>query len=119
TNIPELKSNRQAYSELRSTVEAVVVPYYKNVLSNSRCLILLTDDHANVLQSWGDERITEQHLKPWFQPGANWQERVCGTNAIGTAIATDAPIQIQRNEHFLKINRSLIGSAAPIHDAQN
>lgn len=27
------------------------------------------------------------------------------------------PVQIQRNEHFLKTNRSIIGSAAPIFDA--
>ncbi|OZB12808.1 MAG: sigma-54-dependent Fis family transcriptional regulator [Marinobacter sp. 34-60-7] len=72
---------------------------------------------ATVLHRWGDERITDTHLKPWFQAGANWQERTCGTNAIGTAIATASAVQIQRNEHFLKVHRSIIGSAAPIFDA--
>lgn len=108
--------NRQ-HSELLSVTEAEVLPYYRNVLSNSRCLILLADQHATVLSSWGDERITETRLKPWFQTGANWQEQNCGTNAIGTSIAVGGPVQIQRNEHFLKTNRSIIGSAAPIFDA--
>ena len=108
--------NRQ-YSELLSVTEAEVLPYYRNVLSSSRCLILLADQHATVLNSWGDERITETRLKPWFQAGANWQEQNCGTNAIGTSIAVSAPVQIQRNEHFLKTNRSIIGSAAPIFGA--
>ncbi len=108
--------NRQ-HSELLSVTEAEVLPYYRNVLSNSRCLILLADQNATVLNRWGDERITETRLKPWFQTGTNWQEQNCGTNAIGTSIAAGVPVQIQRNEHFLKINRSIIGSAAPIFDA--
>jgi transcriptional regulator of acetoin/glycerol metabolism len=111
--------SEQTHGELLPIVEAEVVPYYKNVLFNSRCLILLADHQARVLQTWGDERITERRLKPWFRPGANWQENVRGTNAIGTAIATGSPVQIQRNEHFLKVNRSLISSAAPIYDARN
>lgn len=113
-----LEEIRRLYGELLSVTEAEVLPYYRNVLANSRCLILLADQHATVLSSWGDERITETRLRPWFQTGANWQEQTCGTNAIGTAIATGAPVQIKRNEHFLKANRSIIGSAAPILDAR-
>jgi transcriptional regulator of acetoin/glycerol metabolism len=105
------------YHELLTSTEAEVLPYYRNVLSSSRCLILLANRHATVLKSWGDERITEAQLKPWFRQGSNWQEERCGTNAIGTAIAANKAVQIQRNEHFLKLNRSMIGSAAPIFDA--
>ncbi|TYC62897.1 sigma-54-dependent Fis family transcriptional regulator [Marinobacter sp. BW6] len=112
-----LEEIERQYSELLSVTEAEVLPYYRNVLANSRCLILLADQHATVLNSWGDERITETRLKPWFQTGTNWQEQNCGTNAIGTSIAVGAPVQIQRNEHFLKTNRSIISSAAPIFDA--
>lgn len=106
------------YDELLSSTEAEVLPYYQNVLSNNRCLILLANQHATVLKIWGDERITESRLKPWFQVGSNWQEQQCGTNAIGTAIANGRAVQIQRNEHFLKLHRSVIGSAAPIFGAQ-
>lgn len=112
-----LEEIQRLHSELLTVTEAEVLPYYRNVLANSRCLILLADQHATVLNSWGDERITETRMKPWFQKGANWQEQNCGTNAIGTAIAIGAPVQIKRNEHFLKANRSIIGSAAPIFDA--
>ncbi|MEC7816183.1 MAG: sigma-54-dependent Fis family transcriptional regulator, partial [Pseudomonadota bacterium] len=108
---------RARHQELLTATDAEVVPYYRNVLSNSRCLILLASNDATVIQRWGDERITDTHLKPWFEVGANWQEQTCGTNAIGTAIATASAIQIQRNEHFLKVHRSIIGSAAPIFDA--
>lgn len=110
-------ADKQPPADLLAMSEAEVLPYYRNVLSSSRCLILLADRHATVLRSWGDERIIEAHLKPWFREGANWHEQNCGTNAIGTAISTGAPVQIQRNEHFLKMHRSLIGSAAPIFDS--
>lgn len=104
------------YQALLSTTETEVLPYYNNIMSNSRCLILLTDSEAQVLKGWGDRRITESHLRPWFSTGASWHERHAGTNAIGTSIATRSPIQVQRNEHFLKLNRSIISSAAPIFD---
>ncbi|MFL1453419.1 sigma-54-dependent Fis family transcriptional regulator [Marinobacter sp. GN3S48] len=106
----------QDYEALLSTTETEVLPYYNNIMSNSRCLILLTDSDAQVLKGWGDRRITESHLRPWFSAGASWHERYAGTNAIGTSIATRSPIQVQRNEHFLKLNRSIISSAAPIFD---
>jgi len=104
----------QGYEALLSTTETEVLPYYNNIMSNSRCLILLADSDARVLKGWGDQRITESHLRPWFGAGADWHERHAGTNAIGTSIATGLPVQVQRNEHFLKLNRSIISSAAPI-----
>lgn len=104
------------YAGLLSTTETEVLPYYNNIMSNSRCLILLADAGARVLKGWGDRRITENHLRPYFCAGASWHERYAGTNAIGTSVATGSPIQVQRNEHFLKLNRSIIGSAAPIFD---
>ncbi len=104
------------YEALLSTTETEVLPYYNNIMSNSRCLILLADSDAQILKSWGDRRITDSHLRPWFRTGACWHERNAGTNAIGTAITTRSPVQVQRNEHFLKLNRSIVSSAAPIFD---
>ncbi|MGB0941717.1 MAG: sigma-54-dependent Fis family transcriptional regulator [Marinomonas sp.] len=54
--------------------------------------------------------------KAMFEQGVAWQERSLGTNAIGTALATGQPVQIERDEHFLKANRFMVGSAAPIYD---
>ncbi|MFP3978133.1 sigma-54-dependent Fis family transcriptional regulator [Marinobacter sp. KMM 10035] len=112
-----LQDLTRQYGELLASAEAEVLPYYRNVLSSSRCLILLANQQGTVLKSWGDQRTTETRLKSWFQHGANWQEQLCGTNAIGTAIATGRAVQVQRSEHFLKVHRSLIGSAAPIFDS--
>lgn len=94
-----------------------VLPYYENILSNSQCLILLTDSKGCLLNSWGDHRFLDARRKVFFEKGVDWKEEINGTNAIGTALASRQPVQVLRDEHFLKANRFMIGSAAPIYSA--
>lgn len=108
----------RAEVELMAVAEIEVLPNQNEVLSSNRCLVVLADRNATVLSCWGSGRMADRTLKARFQRGTNWQERVAGTNSIGTAVATLAPIQVQRTEHFLKVNRRLIGSAAPVFDTQ-
>lgn len=109
----DLKDEQQF---LVQTTGQEVLPYYENILSNSKCMILLTDNRGQVLNGWGDQRFIASHQKAFFQAGASWVEPVHGTNAIGTAIASGQAVQVERDEHFLKANRFMIGSAAPIFD---
>jgi transcriptional regulator of acetoin/glycerol metabolism len=53
-----------------------------------------------------------------FSAGASWLEHCSGTNAIGTALACEQAVHIEHDEHFLKANRFMTGSAAPIFDAE-
>ncbi|MBD7977426.1 sigma-54-dependent Fis family transcriptional regulator [Serpens gallinarum] len=103
---------------LLHTTQREVLPYYENILANSRCLVLLTDAQGLLLHSWGDRRNIEPALQPGFSLGASWLERHCGTNAIGTALACEQALHIQRDEHFLEATRCLSSAAAPICDAQ-
>ncbi len=100
------------------TTQREVLPYYDNILSNTRCLILLADDQGRLLQSWGDRRFVEPAQQAGFASGASWVERTTGTNAIGTALFSGQAVHIQRDEHFLEANRYLTGAAAPIFDAE-
>ena len=102
---------------LVQTTHQEVLPYYENILANSNCLIMLADNQGQLLQSWGDRRFVEPNQAAGFVPGAWWQERYTGTNAIGTALACGQSVHIQRDEHFLKANRFMTGSASPIFDA--
>lgn len=102
---------------LAETTGNEVLPYYENILSNSQCLILLTDNQGQLINSWGDRRFIAPQRKAFFEQGVDWNEQVGGTNAIGTALATGQPVQVQRDEHFLQANRFMIGSAAPIYNA--
>lgn len=106
------------HHSLVQTTHQEVLPYYENILSNSNCLIMLADNQGQVLTSWGTQRFIEPTLARGFQAGASWMERCSGTNAIGTALACEQAVHIEHDEHFLKANRFMTGSAAPIFDAE-
>lgn len=106
----------EEHHRLITTTGNEVLPYYENILSNTQCLILLTDNQGQALNSWGDKRFLASPNKALFEKGIDWKEKSNGTNAIGTALACGEAVQIQRDDHFLKANRFMIGSAAPIYD---
>lgn len=110
-----LLESRQA---LVQTTHQEVLPYYGTILSNSNCLIMLADEQGRLLQSWGDQRFIEPRQAAGFVAGASWLERYTGTNAIGTALSCGQAVHIQHDEHFLKANRFMTGSASPIFDEQ-
>ncbi len=67
----------------------------------------------------GRPQALEIAVGPGFLPGHLCSERAVGTNAVGTALELDHPVQIFSAEHF---NRRLHGwtcSAAPIHDPES
>ncbi|WP_448110507.1 sigma-54-dependent Fis family transcriptional regulator [Pseudomonas lini] len=108
----------ESQHSLVQTTHQEVLPYYENILSNSNCLIMLADNQGQVLTSWGTQRFIEPSLTRGFSAGASWIERCSGTNAIGTALACEQAVHIEHDEHFLKANRFMTGSAAPIFDAE-
>jgi len=107
----------ERHRSLVQTTHQEVLPFYENILSNSNCLILLADNQGQLLKSWGTQRFVEPSFNHGFLAGASWIERSTGTNAIGTALVCEQAVHIEHNEHFLKANRFMTGSAAPIFDA--
>ncbi|MEN0106934.1 MAG: sigma-54-dependent Fis family transcriptional regulator [Pseudomonas sp.] len=114
-DVSALLESQQA---LVQTTHKEVLPYYGTILANSNCLIMLADNQGQVLQSWGDQRFIEPNHAAGFVAGASWLERYTGTNAIGTALSCAQPVHIQHDEHFLKANRFMTGSASPIFNEQ-
>ena len=113
----EVSQLLERHQALVQTTHQQVLPYYENILSNSNCLILLADQQGQLLKSWGAQRFVDPAQTAGFTAGANWNERGTGTNAIGTALACEQAIHIEPDEHFLKANRFMTGSASPIFDA--
>src|SRR5690606_39794769 len=52
---------------LLHTTQREVLPYYENILANSRCLVLLADAQGLLLHAWGDRRSIEPALQPGFR----------------------------------------------------
>jgi hypothetical protein len=60
--------------------------------------------------------MLEAARAPHFTPGALCSEAGLGTNAIGTAIALDHPLQVFSAEHFNRLLHGWTCAAAPVHD---
>ena len=86
---------------------------------DARQIVAIADAEANLLWVTGDRNTCERAREMRFQEGAAWSEREAGTNAVGTAVALDHPVQIFSAEHVLEAVHPWTCSAAPIHDPEH
>ncbi|MFJ2549394.1 sigma-54-dependent Fis family transcriptional regulator [Pseudomonas sp. NPDC087612] len=103
---------------LLGTTRDEVLPQYAHLLGNSSYLIMLSDDHGQLLDAWGTRRFIDPRQRHGFVAGACWREQGVGTNAIGTALAIGEAVHVSQDEHFLKLNRFMASAAAPLFDAE-
>lgn len=79
-------------------------------------LLAVCDAHGRLLWVEGDTAARRRAGRMNFVEGARWAESVAGTNAPGTAIAVDRPVQVFAAEHFLRPVQQWTCAAAPLHD---
>lgn len=69
-------------------------------VSNVGGVVTITDATGRVLAKWGDQATRtaadEANLAPW----SCWSEYATGTNGMGTALETHAPVMIRGAEHW-------------------
>jgi len=86
-------------------------------LKNSGFIIILTDKNGRIIEMAGDTEPLDEATRHNLVLGAYMDEKSAGTNAVGTALSENCPIQITANEHFIAVFHKWTCSAAPIHDA--
>lgn len=79
-------------------------------------LMAITDATGVLLWVEGARALRSKAEAMNFVEGAHWSEDCAGTNAPGTALALDRPVQVFASEHFSRIVQPWTCSAAPIHD---
>ncbi|ROQ78146.1 GAF domain-containing protein [Streptomyces sp. CEV 2-1] len=79
-------------------------------------LLAVCDAHGRLLWVEGHPLARRRAGRMNFVEGARWAESVAGTNAPGTAIAVDRPVQVFAAEHFLRPVQQWTCAAAPLHD---
>jgi hypothetical protein len=102
-------------SHLLPMIEAML----EGATEDARNFAVLSDARGVLLWSFGDPKALQIADAPGFLPGHLCSEGAVGTNAVGTALELDHPVQIFSAEHF---NRRLHGwtcAAAPIHDPES
>lgn len=85
-------------------------------VKGSGFLVTITDSECYLLEILGDLDLKKSAAKGNFKIGANWSEQHAGTNAIGTAMFCNEPLQVFAYEHYCKCSHRWTCSGAPIHD---
>jgi transcriptional regulator of acetoin/glycerol metabolism len=99
---------------------AAGMPVIRRLLVDSAAdaglLVAVSDAAGQLLWVEGNAALRSLAEGMHFLPGADWSEASVGTNAPGTALALDRPVQIFGPEHLARQVTPWSCSAAPIHD---
>jgi transcriptional regulator of acetoin/glycerol metabolism len=88
----------------------------KDFLAETNTIMILTDPSGMILGVEGDPRALGAAEDIHLIAGSSWNELVCGTNAIGTALSIGQPVQIHAAEHFCAGIKQWTCSATVIRD---
>jgi hypothetical protein len=105
----------RAASPLRDALP-VLRHHLGGIAQEAEHVMVVCDAAGRILWLEGHPRVLETARGIEFQPGMLWTEYSAGTNAIGTALAIDHPVQIFSAEHFLPEQHPWWCSAAPLRD---
>jgi hypothetical protein len=79
-------------------------------------VMLVTDADGTILWREGAARLLHDADAVGLCAGTRWAEEAIGTNAMGTTLAVDAPVQIHSAEHLVRTYHAWTCAAAPVHD---
>ncbi|MFT8349157.1 MAG: sigma-54-dependent Fis family transcriptional regulator [Clostridium saccharoperbutylacetonicum] len=112
---PDINKLINKNSELISVARPVIESIY-SMVHGSGFAIFLVDRDGYIIDIIGDKDIMERAGDLNFLKGELWSEKVVGTNAIGTALYLNKPVQTIGAEHYGINQHSWTCSAAPIYD---
>lgn len=117
---PKMLDEGDVAERLRAHPLARTLPLIRHLLADAaddaRNVMVLSDAEGLLLWAEGHPEALSAAVKPRFLPGYLYSESAAGTNAVGTALALDHPVQIFSAEHFNCLLHNWTCSAAPIHD---
>ncbi|MEU1117946.1 MULTISPECIES: GAF domain-containing protein [unclassified Streptomyces] len=99
---------------------ARVMPLFRELMgtfaADGEHLLAVCDAEGRLLWVEGHALTRRRAGRMNFVPGARWAESAMGTNAPGTAVAVDRPVQVFAAEHFMRRVQAWTCAAAPVHD---
>jgi hypothetical protein len=99
---------------------AKVMPLFRELTGtfamDGEHLLAVCDARGRLLWVEGHSATRQEAGRMNFVPGARWAESAMGTNAPGTAVALDRPVQVFAAEHFIRRVQPWTCAAAPVHD---
>ncbi len=114
----EALNQRLAENEYLLNIAAPFMDILYEAVANSGFFILLTDNEGCILRSKGDPDTIVLSEKLNMIVGAFMDEKSIGTNAMGTALYENKPMQVTAKEHYIHAYHRWTCSAAPIHNSR-
>ena len=110
-----LEAELRAHDEFVQAAQPVLAETAEMLRSHG-AIVLLCNPQGLILQSCGCRSTQEIAEEANIIPGGLWQEDVCGTNAVGTALAVQHSVQIRASEHFCEGVKSWTCAASLVRD---
>lgn len=111
--ITRLRSKSQSLCDAAGPAFDKLAP----LLSGTGAILILTDKSGTVIEAIGDSNTLDAGREIQLEVGGVWDERVIGTNGIGTALSTGKPTYVHASEHFCQGIKSWTCVGVPVIDA--
>jgi hypothetical protein len=102
----------------RASGLAAALPLLRDLVDvearEARHLLIVTDAEGRLLWVEGARELRRAAERAELVPGALWDEHSAGTNAMGTALAVDHPVQVFAAEHVRASVHGWTCAAAPL-----
>lgn len=109
----ELGTRRRKYQVAIKEIESFVHKI-RDAISTHRMIVLFADPEGFILTQSGHPDTLRQAAHIEFVPGADWSERAVGTNAIGTALATQSAVYVEGYQHYVVATHPWCCAAVPL-----
>jgi transcriptional regulator with XRE-family HTH domain len=93
-----------------------IANHLADTLSGVGYVTVITDNSGTILDLRGDGDVRRRLDRIGFEEGTDWSEASAGTNAIGTTLRDERPLQLMSAEHYCEGWQDLTCTAAPIRD---
>ncbi|OLR89959.1 helix-turn-helix domain-containing protein [Actinokineospora bangkokensis] len=110
----ELRERRAAHplAEVLPVLRSTLV----SIADEAMHLMIVTDADGGILWREGQADVCRLADSVGLAEGTSWSEDAMGTNAMGTTLAVDRPVQIHSAEHLVRTIHAWTCAAAPVHD---
>ncbi|MEV2250659.1 GAF domain-containing protein [Streptomyces sp. NPDC050147] len=116
-SVEELEERRRAspLAEIMPVLRDALV----TVADAAHHIMVVCDAEGRVLWREGNAPVLRKADSLGFEPGADWNESVVGTNGIGTPLVVRRPVQVFSAEHFVETHHAWTCTGAPITDPRD
>lgn len=112
----DLQHRRDQAGFLRHLVLAEIDTLSQQI-AGSNFLLAFGDPDGVILDLFEDHRFATSSAGNRIVAGGRWTEDICGTNGLGTALATRHAVSVSGPDHYLLHFGDIACTASPVRDA--